>query len=111
MRAVFSSLIAQSSKENADIVSMLKLSFVQNLYGVEMIELVSQITHNMYQVTYLFSLVVAGRGDVLAAGNPSKERDTWKGKCKDIEKNTSLYKRIWLSCRRRPSFSTLCKRI
>lgn len=35
----------------------------------------------MYRATSLFSLVTTSRGDILALGNSSKERETWKGKC------------------------------
>lgn len=45
----------------------------------------SEITHNIYLIMSLLSLVAAGREDVLGLGNPSKERDTWKGKCEAME--------------------------
>lgn len=42
--------------------------------------LFSQANFYTHWMTSLFSLTVADRGDVLAVGNPSKERDTLKRK-------------------------------
>lgn len=39
----------------------------------------------MYRASFLFALSVAGRGDILVVGNPSNERNNWKGKCEAME--------------------------
>lgn len=49
-------------------------------------ELIPEITHNMLHAFSLSSVVIACRGDILGAGNPSKERDTWKVKCEVMNK-------------------------
>lgn len=54
-------------------------------------ELFSKATFYTYRMTSPFSLVVVGRGDVLAMGNPSKKRDTWKGKCETIKRKCSKF--------------------
>lgn len=46
----------------------------------------SEITHNIYLIVSVLSLVDSNREDVVALGNPSKESDTWKGKCEATEK-------------------------
>lgn len=48
-------------------------------------DLTSEIAHIMFKTAYIFSLISVGQGDVLASGNPSKERDTQKGKVKAIK--------------------------
>lgn len=78
MSNVFSSRLARTLKKVVNIVLTLDLSFVQNLFEVEKMNLVYEVTHNMYQVAYLFDLVADGRRDIMATGNTSKERDTWK---------------------------------
>ncbi|CAI8609074.1 unnamed protein product [Vicia faba] len=83
--AIFFLPVCLLSKEVSIMVSMEELSYIQILTNVEKMELVFEITHNMYQAPFLFSLVAAGRGDILDAVNPYKEKDTWKGKCEPIE--------------------------
>lgn len=78
MLNVFSSRLARTLKKVVNIVLTLDLSFVQNLFEVEKMNLVYEVTHNMYQVACLFDLVADGRRDIMAIGNTSKERDTWK---------------------------------
>lgn len=82
---VFSFWLARTFEEAATIVSMSDLSFVQNLLEGENMELIPEITHSMFKVVSLFSLVSASIGDTLALGNPTKERDTWKEKCEDMK--------------------------
>lgn len=55
---------------------------------------VFETTHSVYLTASLLCLVTIGRADVLAVGNPSKEIDTWKGKCEAIEKISLLFIRI-----------------
>lgn len=52
-------------------------------------ELISNITHNMYQAASVFSLISTGRGDVLVPGNTTNEGDTWKGKYDIMEQGCS----------------------
>lgn len=80
MPYVLSSQIACTSEEVFVIILKLDLSFFLNILEVEKMKLVSKLTHSMFKVA--FSLVSASQGDVLPPGNPSKEMDTWKGKCK-----------------------------
>lgn len=47
--------------------------------------LVFEVTHIMYRATSLFSLVTTSREDILALGNSSKDRETWKGKCEAMK--------------------------
>lgn len=49
-------------------------------------ELLFEVTFQMYLTISLFSLATAGIRDVLIVGNPSKERDTCKRKCEAMEK-------------------------
>lgn len=39
----------------------------------------------------MFSLAVDSQGDVLAMGNPSKERDTWKEKCEALDQKLTKF--------------------
>lgn len=57
------------------------LIYFQNLPKANKMELFSKATFYTYQAASIFSLVAFGHGDVLAMGNTSKARDTWKGKC------------------------------
>lgn len=72
--------------------------------------LLSEITFNMYWVYSLFSLIVARRRYVLAASNSFKGRETLKGKCKLWSISALISRKSCLSCRRRPSLSTLYKK-
>lgn len=54
-------------------------------------EFFSEVTYYTYQATSMFSLVTTTRADIMAMGNPSKERDTWKGKWEDIERKFSMF--------------------
>lgn len=67
------------------IVSTKDMSIVRNLSEVEKIELVCEITYNIYRASSLFPMVSYGKGDILATGNPSKERYTGKVKCEVME--------------------------
>lgn len=60
MPNVFSSRLIRTLEEAGIIISMSDLSFVQHLPKVDKMELISKITHNMFNVTSLFSLVSAG---------------------------------------------------
>lgn len=64
--------LTRTLEEAADVVLTEELSFVQNLFKEEKMELLYEITYNMYHESSQFSLVVASRGNVLADGNPSK---------------------------------------
>lgn len=90
----FSSPLARTPEEAATTVSELDLSFIQNLSEVEKMCLVSEVTHNIYRASFLFSVVVVvGRRDILVVGNPPKKRETWKGKCMAIKHKCSTFKK------------------
>lgn len=72
-------------KEATTIVSIEYQSFFQTLSGTEKMKLIIEIIHNMYRASSLFSLVAVGPEDFLVTSNPSKEMETWKVKCKDME--------------------------
>lgn len=57
---VFSSRLTHTLEEASSNVSTLDLSFVKNFYETNKIKLISEITHGMYQVTSLFSLIPGG---------------------------------------------------
>lgn len=84
MLDIFSSLLDRTPKEVVSTVSTMDMSFIQNIFAKK-IKHASEITYNMYQTAFLFSLIAAGRGVVLAVGNPSKEYDTWIRKFKTME--------------------------
>lgn len=44
-----------------------------------------ELTRSMFKVTSIFSLISIGKVDVLALGNPFKERDIWEGKVDALE--------------------------
>lgn len=95
-RLVFSfdslpSQIPHTPKEVVVAISMEDFSFVQHLSKAEKMELLPKVTHHTCQTTYLFSIIDVGRGNVLEICNPSSERDTWKGKCKDMENKLSIF--------------------
>lgn len=48
-------------------------------------ELDTQVAYNLFKTSSIFSLVYAGRDNILAQGNPSQEKDTWKGKAEAME--------------------------
>lgn len=50
-------------------------TYIHNLPKVEKMELFSEVTFYTYRTKFLFSLVAASGGDVLAMGNPKKEMD------------------------------------
>lgn len=62
-----------------------KLSMEKNM------KLLYEVTFSTYQVASLFSLAGVSRGDDLYLDNPTKERDTWKGKYGTLEKRLSAY--------------------
>lgn len=108
MSNVFSSRLARTLEEVVNIVSTLDLSFVQNIFEVEKMNLVYEVTHNMYQVACLFyqvaclfDLVVVGRRDIVATGNTSKERDTWKEKCEVVEQKCFAFERDMAELRKK----------
>lgn len=57
MSDVFSSQISRTPKEVVTTTSTSDLSFVQSLPEGEKMELVSELTHNMFKATSIFSLV------------------------------------------------------
>lgn len=67
------------------VVSTKDLSFDENLYEMKKMELLSEVTYNMYQASSLFYLEDVAISDVVHAGNHSKGRDTWKGKYEEME--------------------------
>lgn len=56
-------------------------------------DLVSKSTHIVYWATSLFTFIAANMGDVLEAGNPSKEMDTQKGKCEPMEQKCFAFQK------------------
>ena len=44
-------------------------------------ELISELTHNMFKDASISFVVSTGQGDNLASGNPTKEMDNWKRIC------------------------------
>lgn len=50
-----------------------------------MMEMASEFAHIIFKVTSIFSIISAGRDDVLSLGSPFKERYTWKGKVEAME--------------------------
>lgn len=72
-------------EEATTIVSIEYQSFFQSLSEIEKMKLIIDIIHNMYQASSLFSLVAVGPEDFLVTSNPSKEMETWKVKCEDME--------------------------
>lgn len=56
-------------------------------------ELLFEATFHTYQITSLFSLATTGKSDILAEGNASKERDTWKGKCEAMKQKYSTFQK------------------
>lgn len=90
---IFSYWHPHTFEEVVVIVSASDLSVVHNLPKGDKMEMVFKFTHNMFKVAYVFSLVSAGRSDVLASDNPFKKRDTPKGKVEAMElKCTNLQK-------------------
>lgn len=67
------------------------LTFFKGLPKVNKIKIFSKANYYAYRATSLFSLATVGCGDIMAMGNPSKERDIWKGKCEDIERKLSNF--------------------
>lgn len=57
MLYVFSSWLARTSEEATIIVLMSDLSFIQNTFEVDKMEHVSEVSHIMYRVAFMFSLV------------------------------------------------------
>lgn len=58
-------------------------------------ELFSKVTFYAYWMTSLFSLAIIAQGEILAMGNPSKERDTWMGKCEvDEHEKSQIHKNV-----------------
>lgn len=49
------------------------------------------LTQSMFKTASIFSLVSAGRGNVLASGNPIKDRDTLKGKYETMKLMCSAF--------------------
>lgn len=81
MSAIIPSQLASTYEEANNVLLREYMSFIKNLFVAYKMKLLSKITYNMYIKSSLFSLPAADRGDVLAARNPFKEMDTWKGKC------------------------------
>lgn len=79
------------------------LYFVQNLHEEDKMEFLSEVTYHTYWASSIFSLDGAVRGDFLALGNPSKERDTWKGKCENIENKCSKFSKEIVSLQEKVS--------
>lgn len=52
-------------------------------------ELVYELTHRIFKVDSILSLVFISRADVLALGNLTKEWDIWKGKCEVMKARCS----------------------
>lgn len=84
MHIIIPSRIPRIPKQVVVTVFMGDLSFIHNLFEEEKMEHLSEITLHTYLDTSLFSLATASIEDVLVIGNPSRERDTWEGKCEDM---------------------------
>lgn len=82
---IFSSQLPRTHEEVATTISTLNLSFIQDLPEGDKMELDFDLTHNMFKVASIFSLVFVGWGYVLVLSNPFKERNTWKGKVEAME--------------------------
>ncbi|CAI8584816.1 unnamed protein product [Vicia faba] len=67
------------------------LNFLHNLHEADKIELLSDVTFYNYWAASLFSLVTGSQSDILAMGNPSKDRDTWKEKCEAIKEEAKIH--------------------
>lgn len=81
--------------ETVVIVSTSDLTFVKNLSKGYKKELASHLSQIMFKSGTTFSLVFFGRGDILAPGSPSQERDTWKEKVEVMELgSTNLLKEL-----------------
>lgn len=63
---ILSSQFPHTLEDGTAIVLTLDLSFVQNLPEEDKMELASYLTHNMFKVGNIFSLVSVGQSDVLA---------------------------------------------
>ncbi|CAI8584815.1 unnamed protein product [Vicia faba] len=69
------------------------LNFLQNLHEADKMELLSDVTFYNYWVASLFSLVTSSQSYILAMGNPSKDRYTWKEKCEAIKVRCSKFQK------------------
>lgn len=58
-----------------------------------MLELAFELAHNMFKAASIFYTFSTGLGDVIALGNPSKERHNWKGKVEAMEMRCSTLKK------------------
>lgn len=73
-------------------------------------DVISEVTFNMYQASSLFALNVAGRRNVLVVDNPSSERDTWKGKCEAMEPKCLDFLKELPDLREKAKFSDVFKK-
>lgn len=71
----FSSRLSLTSNEVVVVVSAEDLSYVQNLYVTEKMDLILDITHSMYHSTFLLTMVTGARGDVISTKNTYKEKE------------------------------------
>ncbi|CAI8589277.1 unnamed protein product [Vicia faba] len=94
---------SRTSQEALTTIFEEDLAYLQNLPEAEKMELFSEVTFYTYQTISLFSFVVFGQGDVLAMGNSSKERNIWKGKCKEAEQEKLKLLREMLVLRKKES--------
>lgn len=79
-------------EETSTVMSKEDLFYLHNIPEAYKMELFSKATFYTYREAYLFSLVfVASWDNVLAMGNPSKERNTWMGKCEVMEHKHSKF--------------------
>lgn len=76
MLDVFSFLLLPTSEKATTIILTPDLSFFQNLHEGDKMELSSELTRSIFKAVYIFSIISVIQGDVLALGNPSKERGT-----------------------------------
>lgn len=91
MSDMLPSRILLTLEEVVVVVITEDLSLIQNLFEDENMKLLSQITFHTYQVASLFSLATADRGEVLALENPTKVRDTWKGKYESLQQKCQAF--------------------
>ncbi|CAI8609776.1 unnamed protein product [Vicia faba] len=82
---IFSSRLPRTPEEDYVIVLTLDLPFIQNHLEGDKMEIGYELTHSMFKVAFIFSLVSAKRGDALAPGSSFKDMDVWKGKDEPME--------------------------
>lgn len=55
-------------------------SYIQNFFHTKKLELILEIAYHMFRGSSLITLETAARAEIIASGNPSKEKEHWKSK-------------------------------